>query len=192
MPILTEGEVREAARAEYQQNRRYTEDFASFSERQLSEHKTASTYRTAFDVFLSHSFGDKELILGVRRVLEGQGMVVYIDWVDDPQLDRTLVQPTTAAVIKRRMHQSKSLLYATSAQAAGSKWMPWELGYFDGFRSKVGVLPLSPDQVRPGSYSGREYLGLYPYVGPCSLSSAPGPLCVFDGSGGSVPLKGWL
>jgi hypothetical protein len=39
--------------------------------------------------------------------------------------------------------------------------MPWELGYFDGLRERVAVLPVVKTQ---GAYVGNEYLGLYPTV----------------------------
>ena len=38
----------------------------------------------SFDIFLSHSSKDKQLILGVKQLIEDSGYSVYIDWVDDP------------------------------------------------------------------------------------------------------------
>jgi hypothetical protein len=41
--------------------------------------------------------------------------------------------------------------------------MPWELGYFDGLRQgRVAILPLVSSSE--ASFSGQEYLGLYPVV----------------------------
>lgn len=40
--------------------------------------------------------------------------------------------------------------------------MPWELGYFDGFRSAVAILPIA--QTTQETFNGQEYLGLYPYI----------------------------
>lgn len=40
--------------------------------------------------------------------------------------------------------------------------MPWELGYFDGLKGKVGVLPVTKNQEE--AFKGEEYLNLYPYV----------------------------
>ena len=37
-----------------------------------------------FDVFLSHSFKDATVILGIKRILEKQNLTVYVDWIDDP------------------------------------------------------------------------------------------------------------
>ena len=192
MPILTESEVRGAAQAAFKANRRsYSESFSNFAERETKDHEKTARYRTSFDVFLSHSFRDQELVLGLRTLLEQKGLKVYVDWIDDPDLDRNAVSPKTAAAIQRRMKQSTALLYATSRNAADSKWMPWELGYFDGLKGKVGVVPLASNETRPAALAQREYLGLYPYVGPCSYAGDPSDLCVFDARGERTPLHRW-
>lgn len=116
-----------------------------------------------FDIFLSHSSKDKTLILGIKNFIEESGYTVYIDWIDDPQLDRANVNSTTANVLRKRMRQSKFLVYVDSDNATTSKWMPWELGYFDGFKpKKIGVLPIK--NRNDGIYIGQEYLGLYPVI----------------------------
>lgn len=48
--------------------------------------------------------------------------------------------------------------------------MPWELGFFDGFRTAVAVLPVAKNSSE--TFSGQEFLGLYPYIdgtGPAFL-----------------------
>lgn len=41
--------------------------------------------------------------------------------------------------------------------------MPWELGYFDGYSSgKVAILPVLDYEYE--TFSGQEYLGIYPKV----------------------------
>lgn len=113
-----------------------------------------------FDVFLSHSFRDAVLILGLKRVLEADGLRTYVDWIEDPQLDRTKVNATTAAHLRDRMRRCRSLVYATSQNASASRWMPWELGFFDGVHGpdRVAICPIA---TGTGSYTGEEYLGLY-------------------------------
>lgn len=192
MPILTESDVRNAAQTVFKSNRKsYYESFADFAERDAREHEKTARHRSRFDVFLSHSFRDKELILGLRDLLERKGLAVYVDWIDDPQLDRASVSPAAAALIQRRMKQSTTLLYATSKNAADSKWMPWELGYFDGLKGKVGVVPITPQASRSAAVPRQEYLGLYPYVGPCSTYADASELCLYDDSGAKTPLKQW-
>lgn len=116
-----------------------------------------------FDVFLSHSMRDAELVTGIKTILEERGLKVYVDWINDKAMDRTKVTPETAAILRKRMKQSATLLYVATESAGGSKWMPWELGYFDGLKNgKVAVVPLmdSPTEL----FQGQEYLGLYPVV----------------------------
>lgn len=55
-----------------------------------------------FDIFLSHSFYDAELVLGVRAILQRAGESVYVDWIDDPELDRSRVSMRTAARLDSR------------------------------------------------------------------------------------------
>lgn len=114
-----------------------------------------------YDVFLSHSIKDSELILGVKAILEDLGYRVYVDWIEDPALDRSKVTPATAAMLRQRMKSSKSLLYVTTENSEDSKWMPWECGYFDGLKEKVAIVPVKASQT--STYVGQEYLGLYPY-----------------------------
>lgn len=116
---------------------------------------------TAFDVFLSHSSLDIESIAGIKLYLEEEGLSVYVDSVVDPQLDRERVTADTAALLKQRMDRSRFLLYATSEASSQSRWMPWELGYFDGSKpGKVGILALVHRQGE--QFAGQEYLSLYP------------------------------
>jgi hypothetical protein len=60
------------------------------------------------------------------------------------------------------MKQCKSLLYAFSENASNSKWMPWELGYFDGIKGTAAVLPISNSTKE--DFQGSEYLGIYYYI----------------------------
>ena len=135
----------------------------------LNESLQEQKNRTNFDIFLSHSSKDKQLTLGVKQLIEDSGYSVYIDWVDDPQLDRANVNAQTADKLRTRMRQSKFLVYVDSNNATTSTWMPWELGYFDGYKpNKVGILPIR--QNAEGSYIGQEYLGLYPKIEKNSLN----------------------
>ena len=117
---------------------------------------------TAHDIFLSHAFDDKELILGVALTLEDFGYTVYLDWRDDPTLDRKNVNATTAAKLRERMRSARCLFYATTESASSSRWMPWELGFKDGQSNRSAILPIR-DTV-PTDFKGQEYLGIYPYV----------------------------
>src|SRR5690606_16990952 len=75
---------------------------------------------------------------------------------------RRNVTAASAEVIRARMRQCKSLVYVHTVNSGGSKWMPWELGYFDGFNGAVAILPVT--RSREESFEGQEYLGIYPYM----------------------------
>ena len=132
------------------------------AEQALAEQARAFSPSKRYDVFLSHSYQDADVILGVKAIIESLGLTVYVDWVDDGGLDRSKVTVKTAEILRVRMRQSSSMVYVHSAQSPDSKWMPWELGYFDGFRSAVAILPIA--QTTEESFAGQEYLGLYSYI----------------------------
>ncbi len=117
-----------------------------------------------FDVFLSHSVRDARVVLGLRSLLQARGLTVYVDWIDDPELDRTHVSAATAARLRQRMDQCRTLVYAVSRAAQTSRWMPWELGYFDGGRGqdRISLFPIEDHSGR--QFEGQEYLELYKVV----------------------------
>lgn len=114
-----------------------------------------------YDIFLSHSSLDKRLVLTLVELFNDAGYSVYVDWIEDRQLDRSTVSKETAEVLIKRMSGSRGLAYVATSNATNSKWCPWELGYFDGNKkSRCCVLPV----VESDSFRGQEYLGLYPYI----------------------------
>lgn len=159
--LLTEEQVRIAAR-------QTTSRLAKSATAVLKEE--ASTDRDRFDIFLSHSIKDAEFVLGVMRILENTGKIIYVDWVADPKLDRTNVTPLTATQLRRRMQQSDALFYVYSKNSSSSRWMPWELGYFDGHNGNVAILPVVAEADR-ATFVGEEFLGLYPYVDVATIQN---------------------
>ncbi len=101
--------------------------------------------------------------------LEDMGYKVYVDWVHDRHLSRDSVSRETASVLRQRMMTSKSLFFATTANSSSSKWMPWELGFKDGRDGKSAILPVV--QSATNSYTGQEYLGIYPYIQKAPIQS---------------------
>lgn len=128
----------------------------------LFESKNIET--DAFDIFLSHSSEDADIVLGILDSLNNYGYSVYIDWVTDSHLDRSKITKNTIDRLRTRMQQSKSLFYATTKHSSESKWMPWELGYMDGDKSKAAILPVFKDETSStDNFEGQEYLGAYPF-----------------------------
>lgn len=152
--LLTTGRLRDLASRETRLRKSTTAEIL---------HDSAVSKRTSYDVFLSHSSMDSELVLGAKALMESYGFTVYVDWIDDPQLIRDRVNSTSAAVIRSRMRSCKMLVYAHTLNASRSKWCPWELGYFDGEKGgNIFILPVSKDGK--STFEGQEYLGLYPYI----------------------------
>ncbi|GAB4348214.1 MAG: hypothetical protein Kow0073_00810 [Immundisolibacter sp.] len=172
MAYITKDEARQAARSRLQKS------YGSSATQILREEVRASASAESFDVFLSHSSEDAEIVLGVREILVGLGLKVYIDWIDDPQLDRGNVTAENADILRRRMRASKSLVYLTTKGSSTSRWMPWELGYFDGLRAGfIGILPVVD---AGGTFSGQEYLGLYPLIERLPLTGGGTKFCVVE------------
>lgn len=176
MAYITNGEAREAARTRLQKS------LGSSATQVLREAVRASASVEKFDVFLSHASEDSEVVLGIREILVGLGLSVYVDWIDDPQSDRSNVTAENADMLRRRMRSSKSLIFLTTKNSVSSRWMPWELGYFDGLRTGfIGILPIVDYPTAP--FYGQEYLGLYPLVQRLPLIGGGSGLCVVERAG---------
>jgi hypothetical protein len=160
MAYVTEAEVRLAAA-------RATQPTYKSAATLLRESR--DTVRTTFDVFLSHSYVDQELVLGAKQLLEEKGLTVYVDWINDPLLDRREVTRATAEKIRGRMRQCRTLLYLHSVNATRSKWCPWELGYFDAFSHPGRRVFIFPVTGSDRSYTTQEYLNLYDTVDIASI-----------------------
>ncbi len=160
MAYLTEKEVRTRAASVTQ---RVQKSAARILAKAVSADDT-------FDVFLSHSSTEpEEILLGVKTLLEDQGLSVYVDKYSDPQLSPDKVTPETAEILRARMQKSNTLLYIHSQHSKKSRWMPWELGYFDGLKGAVGIVPVTRNQEE--TFKGEEYLNLYPHVDVASVAN---------------------
>lgn len=151
--------TREFLQSEAKQRNIYT----SSQTRILNEsYNQFSAKKANYDLFLSHSYLDKDLVLTLVQLFTNAGYYVYVDWIDDVQLDRNNVTVATANFIKSRIKQCKGLSYISTSNIVSSKWCPWELGIADGLHSgKACILPV----LNQGdSYNGQEYLKLYPYI----------------------------
>lgn len=126
----------------------------------LAEHSEPTRIKT-YDIFLSHSSLDQDLVLALVRLFNQARYSVYVDWIEDSELDRNNVTKCTATVLKKRMTQSRGLAYVSTKNITNSKWCPWELGYFDGRKNeRCCILPVMEGK----RFEGQEYLGLYPYL----------------------------
>jgi TIR domain len=154
MAYLTESRVRQRAA-------QVTTRMHKSAARVLSE--SIARADDLFDVFLSHSSAEpQEILLGVKAILEDRGLTVYVDKYSDPELSPDRITRKTAEILRHRMRQSNTLLYVYSQYSTKSRWMPWELGFFDGLKGAVGIIPVTLNQEE--TFKGEEYLSLYPHV----------------------------
>lgn len=165
MPLFTEERLISRVQDQLRKGGRVSDSLESKAKNILSESLNEQRMFSAkdYDIFLSHSSNDATIVAGLKLELEDLGYSVYIDWIEDPQLNRSNVTRETALILQKRMKQCKSLIYAFSRNASNSKWMPWELGYFDGIKGTAAVLPISKESYKE-EFKGTEYLGIYFYI----------------------------
>lgn len=122
--------------------------------------------RAQYDVFLSHSINDMDLIKGIRDVLEHHfGISVYIDWEEDAGTTRDEIADT----VKTAMNRSNTFLVVKTDNSDDSSWVPWETGYFDNKdNDKIGVLLIEDEdsEFNHETFEHREYLKNYAILGP--------------------------
>lgn len=184
MALFTEQAIKDRYNRE-----RLARDIRTFSAEGVLNEGRITDSTKLYDIFLSHSSKDKELIAGLKLILNDLGYSVYVDW-NDPNLNPNNVTPDTAKVLRERMIQCRSLVYAFSENASNSKWMPWELGYFDALKkSRVAVLPIS--QTVKNFYKGSEFVGVYYVVQIAPNKLNKDALWIYNGDD-YVHFKFWL
>lgn len=87
--------------------------------------------KKSFHVFISHSYQDSSLVRQVKSCLNNHGLTVYCDWTSDNDfLKRDLVSDYTKMVLKKRIEQSKSIVFLQTNNAVNAKGLlssPWVL-----------------------------------------------------------------
>lgn len=187
MGLFTHQELRGAGLAMKSDNYRVkTKGFQQV----LKEDASALPLGKSFDIFLSHSYFDALEILALKEMIENTGYSVYVDWIVDKQMSRKDVTAATAETLRARMKRCDCLFLVTLSSSPESKWMPWELGFFDGLKGKVAILPISYAETY--SYIGQEYLGLYYYVTHGPSTEETHMLWVHETETKYVSLDAWL
>jgi hypothetical protein len=130
------------------------------------------------DVFVSHKQEDTDEAKRLKSRIEQLQYTCYID-ADDTGV-KQLASAATAEHLRNTIRGCRCLLYVMSERSHESKWMPWELGFFDGRwgrlpvglyllpsrkSSRVGATPSDGSAV----FSVQEYLEMYECVDDESL-----------------------
>lgn len=160
------------------------------SKRQFSSKPANKTEK--FDIFLSHSFLDKDEVYGIYIELTNKGYKVYVDWIVDSNLNRENVTKESAELIRNRLKHSKTLLLAMSPSANMSKWIPWELGYVDGNTNSCAIFPITREAYGEKPFKRSEYLLLYPYIKLASLDGLSNRIYAVETSHFYVDFNNWV
>lgn len=146
---------------------------------QFSDSADKKLYKSAalakITIFLSHSHKDSELAAGLKNYLAEIGLSLYIDWQDTDMPANTNFQ--TALKIKNKIKEMNYFLLLATNNSVKSRWVPWELGVADGYKSYNNIL-IVPVVDATGKFEGNEYLQVYKRIETTSL----GKLAVFEPS----------
>jgi hypothetical protein len=189
MPLIKVSELHEIAKSKIPLKFKYIFDETTFEKtasRKLNEDYNRFDKNITYDIFLSHSYDDALVIRGLQLKLENNGFSVFVDWQEEGFQDRENVDSYRANELRIRMKSCRCLLFVTSKNSSNSVWMPWELGFFDGFKGRVAIVPLNENQFDINEFKGQEYLGIYPY-----LKDYSGFLTLFFPDSRMVRLVNW-
>lgn len=159
---------------------------ALFSESRSARSQGKPAYGKS--VFLSHKHHETTILQQAIALLKGLGVQVYVDWQDDGMPSTT--SGNTAKRIKDKITQmDKFILLATEA-AIASKWCNWELGFGDAkkYPNNIAVMPIL--NTPTSSWSGQEYLQIYPIITSEYLYTKGDYYVEFQGN--KIKLSDWL
>lgn len=123
------------------------------------------------DVFISHKQEDYVMAKSLFEKIKNLGFEPYLD-IDDEEISRNLSAGALADRIRDKLRHAKSLLFVVTPNSIHSKWMPWELGFFDGRwgQPTIGLYMRNPSSDMGlevdsnGKFTIREYLDFYEKV----------------------------
>ena len=112
-------------------------------------------------IFLSHKHDEVSTMQDVIAFLKREGVDIYVDWMDEDMPAYTNAQ--TAIRLKEKIESSDKFILVATSGAINSKWCNWELGLGDAdkYIENIALLPINKSYQ---SFSGAEYLKIYPYI----------------------------
>ena len=99
-----------------------------------------------YDIFISHSYLDKNLVKSTKNALNLQNLSCYYDWTSDQDfLKRTLISDYTKEVLKKRIEQSEVFLLLLTHNVIAedkiiSEWVEMEIEYAKTVGKKICCL----------------------------------------------------
>lgn len=108
-----------------------------------------------FDVFLSHSYGRQSELLQTKEILNRQGLVVYVDWINDAEmLQREKQNDDTFNVLYERLRQSSALLFIQTKLSVTSEYCMDELMYFKKLNRPMYLYEAESIENQPKIFEG--------------------------------------
>jgi TIR domain len=135
------------------------------------------------DVFISHKSDDAEKAQRLKQRIETDyHLECWID-ADDEEMQRIQqAQPVDYALlthrIRERLRGCRCLIFAYSSRSHVSRWMPWELGFFDGrwggrliglYDLDEGAGDETAEPAQQGNVDIREFERIYTELTPANL-----------------------
>ena len=99
-----------------------------------------------YDIFISHSYLDKNLVKSTKNALNLQNLSCYYDWTSDQDfLKRNLISDYTKEVLKKRIEQSKALILVLTHNVIAdgeitSEWIKMEIEHAKSLGKKICCL----------------------------------------------------
>ena len=135
------------------------------------------------DVFISHKSDDAEKAQRLKsRIETDYHLECWID-ADDKEMQRIQQAKPVDYValthrIRERLRGCRCLIFAYSSKSHASRWMPWELGFFDGrwggrliglYDLDEGAGDETAEPAEQGSVDIREFERIYTELKPSNL-----------------------
>ena len=136
-------------------------NFQSFLNESMSV-RERKAYTDEVTIFLSHKHSDRPILENVIALLKKINVHVYVDWNDEGM--PPTASGNTATRIKQKIRECKKIILLATEDAIASRWCNWELGFGDAFRYKDNIAIMPITEKRDSSFTGSEYLQIYPII----------------------------
>lgn len=163
-----------------------SESIKMFSDAKTTRERKKYSFEVS--IFLSHKHDETEIIKQAIALFKKLGISVYVDWLDSEMPKTT--NGYTAKRIKERIRECDKFVFLATEKAIQSKWCNWELGYGDSqkYFKDIAVMPITDTEA--GTFSGSEYLAIYPIITSAYNYSTGTYYVEFEGK--KVSLAEWL
>ena len=121
----------------------------------------ADKYNKTVTIFLSHKHSEVKELEAAIKFLKSFRVSVYVAWLDEEMPKKTSGE--TASKLKSKIKNSDKFILLATEEAINSKWCNWELGIGD-VNKYLDDIAIFPIRDFGGTYTGSEYLQIYPYI----------------------------